>query len=289
MFISIILVTYNREEYLPIMLDCLRKQTFEDYELILVNNGSTDNTSRICEDYAKADSRVKLLTIPANVGASFGRNNGLSAAAGEYVTFVDDDDWCDPLMLSFLADLARDENADIAMCGSYNDFGDRMEPYFICDERFVFGRLQGLRELLNRRLYNVAPPTKLFRRSLWDNLAFPDDVLIDDIHVIYKVFERAQRIAVWNIAMYYFRKHSSNMTAFINNCQMTPELLDEYLSMYQTRAEYLTQRAPEITEDIERSMIAFMQSMRDKIASSRIPGCEKQLAFMADYLEGRGV
>ncbi len=287
-FISVILLTYNREQYLPVMLDTLRNQTFGDYELILVNNGSTDGTAELCTAYAEVDARVKLLTISQNIGASFGRNSGLAAATGEYVIFVDDDDRCEPSMLSFLADLAREENADIAMCGSYNDFGDRLEPYFICNEQFVFDRLQGLRELLNRRLYNAAPPTKIFRRSLWTGLSFPDNVLVDDIHVIYKVFERAERIAVWNSAMYYFRKHSSNMTAFIHNKQMTPELLDEYLAMYQTRAEYLSKRAPEIVEDIEKSLFAFMQRMCENIKSNRFTGFEKQLEYMMNYLADQG-
>ncbi|PEW96957.1 glycosyltransferase family 2 protein [Bacillus sp. R86525] len=283
-FISVILLTYNREQYLPVMLESLQNQTFSDYELILVNNGSTDGTAELCTGYAEVDARVKLLTISKNIGASYGRNSGLAAATGEYVVFVDDDDRCEPSMLSFLADLVREENADIAMCGSYNDFGDRLEPYFVCNGRFVFDRLQGLRELLKRQLYNAAPPTKIFRRSLWMGLSFPDNVLVDDIHVIYKVFERAGRIAVWNIAMYYFRKHSSNMTAFIHNKQMTPELLDEYLVMYQTRAEYLSKRAPEIAEDIEKSLFAFMQSMCENITSNRFKGFERQLEYMTNYL-----
>ena len=285
--ISVILVTYNREKYLPVILECLKLQIFVDYELILVNNGSTDNTAEICSAYAKTDTRVKLLTIPKNIGASHGRNNGLATATGEYITFVDDDDRCEPLMLKFLFDLVNDENADIAMCGSYNDFSDRLEPYFICDERFVFDRLQGLRELLNRQLYNVAPPTKLFKRSLWDDLSFPDNVLVDDIHVIYKVFERAKRIAVWNIAMYYFQKHSSNMTAFIHNKQMTPELLDEYLAMYQARAKYLSERAPEITSDIEKSILAFMRSMCKNITAHNLSGCDKQFKYMMNYITSK--
>jgi glycosyltransferase involved in cell wall biosynthesis len=287
--ISVILVTYNREQYLPVMLKSLKNQTFEDYELVLVNNGSTDETMSLCAAYAEEDARVKLLTIPTNLGASFGRNSGFVATTGEYITFVDDDDRCEPLMLSFLADLAHEEKADIAICGSYNDFGDRLEPYFICDKRFTFSRLQGLRELLNRKLYNVAPPTKLFKRNLWEGLSFPDNVLVDDIHVIYKVFERAQRIAVWNIPMYFFKKHSSNMTAFIYNKQMTPELLDEYLAMYQTRAEYLSDHAPEIIPDIEKSMLAFMSNMCDNIIANGLTDCEKQLKYMTEYMKGKQI
>jgi glycosyltransferase involved in cell wall biosynthesis len=286
--ISVILVTYNREQFLPVMLECIKKQTFQDYELIFVNNGSADSTAKICKDYEKSDSRVKLLTIEKNIGASHGRNSGLNAATGEYITFIDDDDRCEPQMLEFLSALSCDENADIAMCGSYNDFGDRLESYFVGDERLIIDRLQGLRELLNRKHYNVAPPTKLFRRSLWDGLSFPDNVLVDDIHVVYKAFERAQKIAVYNIPMYYFRKHNANMTAFIHNKKMTPELLDEYLEMYRVRAEYLTERAPEIKNDIELSMFAFMKNMCRNIKENSIEGCEKQLEYMIRILALKG-
>ena len=286
-FISVILVTFNREHYLPTMLSSLRNQTFKDYELILVNNGSTDNTMKICNNYANNDTRVKLIHNQKNIGASFGRNSGLSQATGDFISFVDDDDRCGPSMLEVLADIAIKTNADISMCGSYNEFSDRLEPYFIFDEKYEFDRLQGLKELLNRKLYNVAPPTKLFRRSLWNGFTFPENVLVDDIHVVYKVFEKAQRVSVWGIPLYFFRKHSSNMTSFIHNRTMTPELLNEYLNMYQTRAAYLIERAPEITKDVELSMIAFMESMCSNIKQNNIHDCDKYLTFMTEYLSGR--
>lgn len=287
--ISVILITYNREQYLPVMLDSLLKQTFTDFELILVNNGATDSTASICQAYAKKDARIKRLTIDKNIGASFGRNTGLKAVTGEYIAFVDDDDRCEPEMLAHLAELAKTENADIAMCGSYNDFGDRLEPYFIHDERIVLNRLDGLRELLKRKLYNVAPPTKLFRRELWEDLTYPDNVLVDDIHIVYKAFERAQTVAVWNKPLYYFRKHATNMTTFIHNTQMTPALLDEYLAMYETRAQYLIERAPEIESDVDASMISFMENMCRNILDNNLSDCNEQLAFMKNHLTERGV
>jgi glycosyltransferase involved in cell wall biosynthesis len=266
--ISVILVTYNRKQYLPFMLASLRRQTFKDYELILVNNGSSDGSEKMCADYAAADPRIRLINLPENGGASVGRNTGLAAASGEYVTFVDDDDRCEPSMLSFLYNRAVKDDADIAMCGSYNVYDDgngkRIEDYFVGSGPFVFDRLQGLRELLKRELYNVAPPTKLFRRALWEGMAFPENVLVDDIHVIYKIFERAGRVSVYNVPLYYFRKHDTNMTAFIHNKQMTPELLDEYVTMYKTRAAYLLERAPEIAGDIEYSMHDFMEKVYKK-------------------------
>ena len=285
--ISVILVTYNREKFLLTILDSVKQQTFEDYELILVNNGSTDSTAKICNDYAHCDSRVKLIHLEENIGASFGRNSGLATATADYITFVDDDDRCEPDMLSFLMNQAEETEADISICGSYNEFPDRLENYFICDDAFCFDRIDGLKQLLARKLYNVAPPTKLFKRSLWEGLEFPENVLVDDIHVIYKVFEKASRIAVHNIPLYFFRKHESNMTSFIHNRTITPELLDEYLEMYRIRAKYLAERAPEITIDIEESVMAFMKSMCNSIYQNELQGCENQLKLMTKYLHDK--
>ena len=287
--ISVILVTYNRERDLPAALDSIKRQSFEDYELILVNNGATDGTAGICHDYARRDKRVTYIHMAQNNGASAGRNAGLAAATGEFITFVDDDDWCEASMLSFLMKLSQDYGADIAMCGSYNDFGGRLAPNFISDEPISLDRLGGLREYLARKLYNAAPPTKLFRRSLWEGLLFPENVLVDDIHVVYKAFERSARAAVWNIPLYYFRKHEANMTAFIHQRAMTPALLNEYLAMYQTRATYLIEHAPEITADVEQSMIAFFMSMCAKIRQNEIKNCDSQYHDMMKYLSERGI
>jgi glycosyltransferase involved in cell wall biosynthesis len=270
------------------MLDCLRAQTFKDYELILVDNGSTDGTAGLCAAYAASDGRVKPLSIRENAGASFGRNAGLAAASGEYIAFVDDDDRCEPELLRFLTELAREEGADISVAGSMFDFGGRTEPKYAGGERSVFGRADALRELLKRRLYNVAPPGKLFRRVLWDGLTFPGNVLVDDIHVVYKAFERARRVAVWNRPLYYFRRHESNMTAFTQTKKLTPELLDEYIAMYLSRAEYLRDRIPEISKDIDEATLAFMKNMCQNIIENSLEGCERQLEYMKEYLKSKG-
>ncbi|MCL2619370.1 MAG: glycosyltransferase [Defluviitaleaceae bacterium] len=283
--VSVLLVTYNREHFLPTMIDCLKNQTFQDYEVLLVNNGSTDGTDKICEQYAQSDSRVKLITMDENKGKALGFNAGLLEATGDYITCVDDDDRCKPEMLSFLVSMAESNGADISMCGSYLDFEGELKPYFVGDIRFDFERLQGLRELLKRELYNVAPPTKLFRRTLWDGIQVPTNTLIDDIHVIYKLFERAKCVSVHNMPYYYFRKHSSNMTSFIENPRMlTPQLLDEYLEMYHTRADYLLRHAPEIADCINKSKVAFMRNMHKLITTNNLEGFESHLERLGEHL-----
>ncbi len=284
MKISVILVTYNRMGYLSRALESVLSQTFTDFELVLVNNGSTDDTAALCQSYATKERRIKLVTILQNNGAPQGRNAGLDAATGEYITIVDDDDFCEPDLLSHLWGLACEYQADIALCGSWNDFGDHLEPYFIFDELMVLDKEKGLDELLKREKYNVAPPTKLFRKQLFQDIRFIDGVLVDDIHVIYKVFANANKIAAQGRPLYRFTKHNSNMTGFIQNNRLSPRLLEEYLTMYQERAKYLSEKVPSITARARYSQWSYMISMCEKIKSYQCDDCEQQYAFMINEL-----
>ena len=196
--VSVILVTYNRMNFLKKSLESVLAQTYRNFELILINNGSIDGSQEFCKECAKRDSRIKFINIKENSGSSRGKNIGLDSCNTEYITIVDDDDYCDRNMLEFLMDLVDKYNADIAMCGSYNDFGDRLEPMFIFDEILVLDKIRGLDELLKREKYNVSPPTKLFKRILFDGIRFPEGVLVDDIHVIYKVFANANKVVTKN-------------------------------------------------------------------------------------------
>jgi len=282
--ISVALVTYNRANYLPKALESVLSQTFSNFEVILVNNGSTDNTAELCESYAKKDRRIKFINIPKNRGASIGRNIAIDESSCEYITIVDDDDYCKEEMLEHLFNLATEYNADISMCGSYNDFGDRLEPYFIFDELLILDKAKGLDELLKREKYNVAPPTKLFKKNLFHNIRFPEGVLVDDIHVIYKVFSNADTVVAQGTPLYYFRKHDGNMTGFIQSNKLFPSLLDEYISMYKERTKYLSKKVPEITDRARYSEWSYMISMCDKIIRYQCDGCEKQYAYMIKTL-----
>ncbi|OBZ08004.1 glycosyl transferase [Bacillus sp. FJAT-27264] len=260
--------TYNRSAFLPQSIESLLSQTFKDFEFVLVNNGSVDNSAEICKHYSDLDNRIKLIDLKVNYGASNGRNVGLSNVTGDYITFVDDDDYCYPEMLQFLWDLLEGHNADISMCGSWNKIDGRLEPYFIFDDLLILNKVEGLDELLKRQKYNVAPPTKLFRRELFDDIRFKQDVMVDDIHVIYKVFANAEIVVAQGRPLYNFTKHNGNMTSFIQTNVISPDLLNEYLLAFRERTEYLTSRVPDIAMRVKYSELSFMISMCNKIPQS---------------------
>lgn len=116
--ISVIVPIYNSEKFLKRCVESILAQTFNDIEVILVNDGSTDNSPSICEDYAKKDKRIVVINKP-NGGLSSARNAGLDIAAGEYIGYVDSDDYIAPEMYGKLLAACESESADVAECGLY--------------------------------------------------------------------------------------------------------------------------------------------------------------------------
>lgn len=115
--ISVIMLTYNREALVPRAIESILKQTYRAFEYIIVDNGSADRSGQIADEYAARDNRIRVIHRQrGNIGA--GRNTGLDAAKGEYITFIDDDDWAEPDFLEFLLNLLEETKADVSICGA---------------------------------------------------------------------------------------------------------------------------------------------------------------------------
>nr|WP_325298490.1 glycosyltransferase family 2 protein [uncultured Oscillibacter sp.] len=115
--ISVIMLTYNRERLVSRAIESILNQTYRDFEFLIVDNGSTDKSGKIADTYAKQDARIRVIHRErGNIGA--GRNTGLDAARGAYITFLDDDDWVEPDFLAFLWKMLEGSGADISICGT---------------------------------------------------------------------------------------------------------------------------------------------------------------------------
>lgn len=274
--ISVIMLTYNREDMVSRAIESILAQTCRDFEFIIVDNGSTDRSGRIAEEYAAKDVRIRVLHRQrGNIGA--GRNTGLDAACGEYIAFIDDDDWAEPDFLEFLLGLIRESGADVAICGAAG------KAY---DEKKVMTAEEALIELMWRRKYNMAFPTKLFRRELMDDLRFPEKDTYDDIAMMYRLLAKAKAIAYHGKPQYTFYRHPGNTSAWTTNHKLlTPKTLDEYLAAYRTRTEWLGKQFPNRAPVWQYFEWSFMISMVEKIHRLEIVGCEKQLAHMKQELQ----
>jgi len=283
--ISVILSTYNRQEFVETAVKNVLNQSFKNFEFIIINDGSTDNTAQILKKYADKDERIRFINLAQNGGLSKARQLGVSLALGEYITFVDDDDICEKDMLQFLYNLAKDNGADISICGSVNDYGDRIEPLYVYDQLYVFNKVQGLDEFLKREKFHTAPPTKLIKKELFNRVTFLENVKIDDIHVMYKVFAQAERVAAHGKPLYRWVKHGENISSFIQTNKLNPEILEEYIKMQKERVAYLSSNVPQISARVHYAAWSYFISMCDKIKTYRCDNCQKQFQQMVQILK----
>ena len=273
--VSVLMLTYNRELLVSRAIESILAQTYTDFEFIIVDNGSTDTSGQIADKYAKKDGRIKVIHRErGNIGT--GRNTALDVAKGDYIAFIDDDDFAEPDFLQFLLDLCIENNADISICGAADKVFDEMK---------IMTAEEAVIELMWRKKYNMAFPTKLFRRELMNDLRFPEDGSYDDIALMYKLLANAKKVAYHGLPKYTFYRHEGNNSAWTtNHSLLDSKTLDEYLDAYRKRTVWLSERFPDSAAVFRYFEWSFMISMVEKINRLNIRGCEKQLEYMKKTL-----
>ena len=211
--ISVIVPVYKVEAYLGRCVDSLLTQTYENLEIILVDDGSPDNSGKLCDDYAARAPRIRVIH-KENGGLSSARNAGIDAARGEYLGFVDSDDWLDEHTYEWLMDMALTENVKLVCAGRY-DFsswtGEKTVGLCPKKREIISG------EELARRIFrwdNVdsAAGDKLYHRSLFRDLRYPLGVVSEDIPVTYRTALAAGRVGMLDRPVYYYFHRDGSIT-----------------------------------------------------------------------------
>lgn len=212
--ISVIIPVYKVEPYLRKCLDSVIGQTYQHLEIILVDDGSPDNCGAICDEYAAQDSRIKV-THQKNAGLSAARNAGLRIASGDYLGFVDSDDWVEPEMFGALLNGIQETGADIAVCGRYEEYKDHNIPYCWTEVQEL-NTEQALGELLrNERLQNLVWD-KLYRRELFEEIWFPEGKTFEDMAVMHWLFLRAKKVVCLPVALYHYLHRAGSIVGDIS-------------------------------------------------------------------------
>lgn len=271
--ISVIMLTYNREKLVQRAIESVLNQTYKNFEFIIVDNGSEDKSGEIVERYAQIDKRIKSYHISkCCIGA--GRNFGLKQATGEYVAFLDDDDWMYEDMLEYLVNFVKKYNADIALCGSQKEVDGKIYDNCCFDEVLVMNSEESVVELLKRKKYNAAYPTKLLKKELFEQIPFREDGKYDDITVVYKHFALAKCVVAGGEPKYCFMRHENNNSAFTtNDLLLTEGQLEEYLAAFRERTEWLSAKLPLIADYAQYSEWSYMISMCNKIEKNQLESC----------------
>lgn len=284
--ISVIMLTYNREKFVERAVKSVLEQTFKDFEMIIVDNGSTDSSGDICEKLAQQDTRIKVIhKNKGNIGS--GRNAGLDVANGEYVAFIDDDDYCMPGFLDFLYGLTIAYDADIAVCGSYIEEDGILSPNgrYVYDELYIMDAYKAVEKYLWRQLYNCAMPTKLVRRHLFEQIRFSVEGSYDDINTAYKYFSNATKIVAHGKPHYVFYRHAgNNSSAATKHHLLNPVQLNEYLQAFHERTDYISKVLPKLTALSRYSEWSYMLSMIEKIQRFQLTNCNDIMKYMKEQI-----
>lgn len=240
--ISVIVPVYKVEKYIHRCIDSIIHQTYENLEIILVDDGSPDNCGKICDDYAKLDNRIKVIH-KENGGQSSARNAGLAAASGKFIAFVDSDDYIDNDMYEVLVKLICEYNADIVECecragksNSFSVFGKNTRDIEIYSgvqalEKFYFGeQINGIASMVWDKLY---------KRELFDNIKFLDGYdRGEDANITPKLLLEANKIVKYNYNYYNYcieNPESSSLKITDKHFTDTIHLIEDLATFFETR------------------------------------------------------
>lgn len=229
--ISVIVPIYNVYEYVTKCIESIVNQTYYNLEIMLVDDGSTDGSGEICDEYAKKDSRIKVFH-KENGGLSDARNYALERAHGELIGFVDGDDWIHTQMYGIMLNKMLETGSDIVACG----FEQKNEELF--NEDIPYDKLNSRNMSSSEALINIEIPlvvawNKLYKHFLFDDIRYPVGRLHEDEFVIHKLFNKCKKIAVIEKELYFYTVRDGSIVS-----KLTLKRINDALDALSDRVEY---------------------------------------------------
>lgn len=274
--VSVVVPIFNVESWLPQCLDSILAQTYRNLEIILVDDGSPDRSGEICDQYAKKDSRIRVIH-QQNRGASAARNRGLEAATGEWISFIDSDDWIETDFYETLLQAAQSYNADVVCCGFHCAEGSILRDALIT----VLEGKELLYQLLERKYGAPSLCNKLFHSTLKSSLKNREDIqLNEDFAANYEVCKKAERMVFVGRALYHY---TTRKTGCVKG--YTPEDNRTAVELAVERAEQERRDAHAYNLCLRHCVTMRLREINQMIKYGQICGKLKQMRadLLADY------
>ena len=274
--ISVIIAVYNKEKYLHKCLDSILAQDYKNLEIILINDGSTDKSKEICEDYEKRDSRIKSITT-VNRGASSARNLGLDTAQGDYISFIDADDYISKDFYTYLYNYMIKYNADIVECNSIkvkedNEYKDetfyipQTEEIIECNNIGALIRLYGDEQEFYGK--TIVVWNKLYKKEVLNNIRFEPGRIIDDESFTYKALYNCKKFITLRAGLYaYVYAEGSTMRSSISMRKINEVFLafTEAIDFFE-KNDFI-----DLKERAIRRYLGYIVENKKKVLSSNLP------------------
>lgn len=270
--VSVIVPIYKVEPYLKRAVASILHQTYHNLEIILVDDGSPDQCGKICDDYAKEDNRITVIH-KENGGLSDARNAGLDAAHGEYIVFVDSDDFIAEDYVETLMRCLKKYDADVAMC-SYAVTASveldesifkasRDETVEVCDRRELLNNLYDANH--KDATYFIVSWNKIYKASLWQDVRFPKGRIHEDEATTYKIYDRAQKGVYLHRPLYGYFTAPSSITRDRFNIKRLQwmDALDDRIAYFEDKTEQLNEEGKQETEFLEKQIACCKRARAD--------------------------
>ena len=299
--ISVIVPVYNVEQYLERCVDSIINQTYTNLEIILVNDGSTDNSGKLCDELAKKDERIRVIH-KENGGLSDARNRGIDEAESDLVGFIDSDDYIDSDMYEVLLKNLNNTDADLSMCALYDVYNNTPEAQVTNKETWELSSEQAIKMVMEAKILSVTAVNKLYRKSLFTDLKFEVGKIAEDAFIMVKLLDKCEKIVATNEKKYYYVHRENSITtqkfstkflnvieAYEQNSNIILEKYPKLKDVAQTRMNwayfYVLDRL--LLDDnyndkeLENKLISYLKNHRKDILNDPLFTKGRKIGFIA--------
>ena len=247
--VTVIVPIYNVENYLKKCVNSIINQTYENIEIILIDDGSTDGSGTICDEYLAKDNRIKVIH-KKNEGLSKARNVGIEISNGDFITFIDSDDYFDTKFIENMLKIAVESKADLIISGLKDVFEKQKNIYADESDYYtILSKEETYRKVLLQEEIDVSANAKLYQKEIFKNIRYPVGELYEDIKIIDKIIENANKIVYTKYKGYfYLQRNGSIMHSKINKEKFV------LLKTMERLLEFIEEKYPKYLPEFDRQM-----------------------------------
>lgn len=299
--ISIILPVYNVEKYLERCVESLINQTHKNIEIILVDDGSKDNSGKLCDELAQRDSRI-VVYHKENGGLSDARNYGIDKSTSDYVGFVDSDDFVDEDMYEILLANLLKYDSEISFCRLNDVYNDEIKKDNTENNPYLMTSEQAIKMVLEAKIFSVTAVNKLYKKSLFDQIRFDKGKIAEDAFIMVDLLSRCEKIAATEAKKYYYMHRENSITTQ----KFTPKFLN-VIEAYEKNAKIVSDKYPDLKyqadtricwayfyvldrllkdeeykdEKLETELIQYLKYHKKFILSNSLFNAKRKVSFVA--------